>query len=114
MGQAAVEEYQRNRREEGASEAGTAAPVNPVRTIFRFAPKAEDLLISGGLQNGKEMANAPALVDVALGEGHVVMFSFNPFWRGQTLGSYALLFNTLMHYNNLNAGLEVEEITEES
>ena len=74
-----------------------------------FAPKAEDLLISGGLQNGRELANAPALVDVALGEGHVVMFSFNPFWRGQTLGSYALLFNTLMHFDNLDAGREPPE-----
>jgi len=114
MGQAAVEEYQRIRREEGESGGSVAAPASPVRTVFRFAQKPEDLLISGGLQNGKELANAPALVDVALGEGHVVMFSFNPFWRGQTLGSYALLFNTLMHYSNLDAGLEVEELTEES
>ena len=25
------------------------------------------------------MTNAPALVDVTLGEGHILMFSFNPF-----------------------------------
>jgi hypothetical protein len=114
MGRAEVEEYQRRRREEGGSEGDAAAPVSPVRTVFRFAPKPEDLLISGGLRNGKELANAPALVDVTLGEGHVVMFSFNPFWRGQTLGSYALLFNTLMHYDNLDAGREQPETTEES
>ncbi len=25
-----------------------------------------------------------------------MMLSFNPFWRGETVGSYALVFNTLM------------------
>jgi hypothetical protein len=34
------------------------------------------------------------------------MFSFNPFWRSETLGSYGLVFNTIMHYRNLSAGGE--------
>jgi hypothetical protein len=29
------------------------------------------------------------------------MFSFNPFWRSETLGSYGLVFNTIMHYRSL-------------
>ncbi len=84
---------------------GGGDPASPrVRTIFRFPTSVDDLLISGGLMNGQEMAGAPALVDAPLGEGHVVVFSFNPFWRSQTLGSYALLFNALMHFDNLDAG----------
>jgi glycerol-3-phosphate O-acyltransferase / dihydroxyacetone phosphate acyltransferase len=38
-------------------------------------------------------------------EGHVIMFSFNPFWRGGTQGSYALVFNALLHHGNLDAGV---------
>ncbi len=30
----------------------------------------------------------------------------NPFWRSETLGSYGLVFNTIMHYRNLSAGEE--------
>lgn len=117
MGRAAVEEFRSSRRGEGGAagqRAGRgAAPASPVRTVFRFSADPEDLLISGGLQNGRELANAPALVDAKLGEGHVVMFSFNPFWRGQTLGSYALLFNTLLHFDDLDAGTAVSDLTGE-
>jgi len=64
----------------------------------------DDLLISGGLDNGEGLAGAPAVVDAPFGDGHVVMFSINPMWRGQTHGSYFLVFNTLLHYGNLSAG----------
>jgi hypothetical protein len=74
------------------------------RPIFRFAADPRDLLISGGLTDGGELAHMPALVDVPIGQGHVVMFSFNPFWRSETLGSYALVFNALLHHGNLAAG----------
>jgi hypothetical protein len=74
------------------------------RAIFRFAADPKDLLISGGLTDGGELAHMPALVDVPIGQGHVVMFSFNPFWRSETLGSYALVFNALLHHGNLGAG----------
>ena len=40
------------------------------------------------------------------------MFSFNPFWRSHTHGSYALLFNTLMHHDALSAVAE-EMVAEE-
>jgi hypothetical protein len=60
------------------------------------------LLISGGLRGGQQMTGAPALVDVRRGDGHMVLFSFNPFWRGETHGSYALVLNTLLHWNHLN------------
>lgn len=36
----------------------------------------------------------------------MIMFSFNPFWRSETLGSYGLVFNTIMHYRSLATGTE--------
>ena len=53
---------------------------------------------------GAELANAPAVVDAARGDGHIIMFSFNPFWRGETLGSYAMVMNALLHHEHLGAG----------
>ena len=32
------------------------------------------------------------------------MFAIRPFWRWQTQGTYILGLNTLMHWNDLNAG----------
>ncbi|MGH7500792.1 MAG: M14 family zinc carboxypeptidase [Longimicrobiales bacterium] len=80
-----------------------------VRTILRFEPDVKSLLISGGLTNGEELANAPALVDVRLGTGHVVLFGFNPFWRGETLGSYGLVFNALLHHGSLDSGTPIAD-----
>jgi hypothetical protein len=88
----------------GGGFGGGAGAASNARTVLRFASDPATLLISGGLTNGDELAHAPALVDVPLGRGHIVMFSFNPFWRSQTLGSYALVFNAIMHHGNLNAG----------
>jgi hypothetical protein len=38
-----------------------------------------------------------------------VTFSNNPIWRGETQGSYGLVFNTLLSFDNLNAGRKVDE-----
>jgi hypothetical protein len=39
----------------------------------------------------------------------VILFSNNPFWRGQTAGSYSLVWNVLVNFDNLNAGRKLDE-----
>jgi len=73
------------------------------RIVLRFAPE-RDLLISGMLAGGSELANRPAVVDIPVGKGHVVMFANNPFWRHQTHGSFALLFNAALNFDHLHVG----------
>jgi hypothetical protein len=110
MGEAGVEAF-REEMEPAAARGGV--PAGPrTRTVFRFPTSVDDLLISGGLMNGEQMTAAPALIDSPLGNGHVVLFSFNPFWRSETLGSYALVFNAMMHFDNLDAGTRRETATE--
>jgi hypothetical protein len=106
LGKAGVEEFQESQPEEEEARPG-GAPESRARIIARFPSSPSELLISGGLRGGSDMANAPALVDAPMGEGHVVMFSFNPFWRGETHGSYALVFNALLHHGYL--GVEAAE-----
>src|SRR5207244_8027349 len=74
------------------------------RIVLRFASDEKNLLISGMLAGGSELANAPAVVDVPVGQGHVVMFANNPMWRHQTQGSFFLLFNAALNSDHLNAG----------
>ncbi len=70
------------------------------RTIVRFAD-ADNLLVAGLLDNSGTMAQYAAVVDARLGKGHAVLFAINPIWRGETVGSYALVFNTIMNFDRL-------------
>jgi hypothetical protein len=73
------------------------------RVVVRFAGESE-LLVSGMLAGGRELAGQPAVVDVPRGKGHVLLFAGNPMWRHQTQGSHMLLLNAIMHYNHLGVG----------
>jgi hypothetical protein len=83
-------------------------PAMRPRVIFRYAD-SRDLFISGLLDGGEEIAQHPMIVDVPSGQGHFVLFSNNPIWRGQTKGSYFLVFNAIMNFDNLNAGRRIDE-----
>lgn len=74
------------------------------RVIMRFASDEKNLLVSGMLAGASELANRPAVVDVPVGRGHVVMFATNPMWRHQTQGEFFLLFNAALNYDNLGVG----------
>ena len=74
------------------------------RVILRFSPVARDMLLSGGNLGGENLADRPQVIDAPIGQGHVVMFAIRPFWRWQTQGTFILGFNTIMHWNDLNAG----------
>ena len=45
----------------------------------------------------------------APGDGHVVLFSNNPFWRAETKGSYFLVFNAILNFDNLAAGRKLAD-----
>ena len=78
------------------------------RAVLRYGD-ASDLLVSGLLDGGGEIAQHAAVIDVPIGSGHVVLFSNNPIWRGETTGSYFLVFNAILNYDNLNAGRKLDE-----
>jgi hypothetical protein len=108
IGKASVDEFRKTQPQGAGAPAegrgGMGAPAAPrSRTIMNFTRTVADLLISGGLDGGQELAGAPALVDAPLGTGHVVMFSFNPMWRHETHGSFFLVFNAMLNYKDLGS-----------
>ncbi len=106
LGQKSVEEFrkaQKDAPQQPAEEGPRPAPAVRPRIVLNFSRNVNDLLISGGLAGGEELAGSPALADVTLGKGHVVLFSFNPTWRSQTHGSYFFIFNALLNWKNLDA-----------
>ena len=89
-------------------------PVNVIppaarpRVVLRYANSSE-LLVSGLLDNGGELAQHAAVIDSPLGDGHVVLFSNNPFWRAETKGSYFLVFNAILNFDSLDAGRKLAD-----
>jgi hypothetical protein len=81
---------------------------NRPRVILRYADNSE-FLISGLVEGGDEIAQHPAVVDVPSGYGHVILFSINPVYRGETRGTYSLVLNTILNFDSLGVGRKAEE-----
>jgi zinc carboxypeptidase len=84
----------------GQAGAGDTAP----RVVLQFPSNPNDMLLSGTLAGGQALAGRAQLVDIPLGQGHVVSFAIRPFWRWQTQGTYFLAFNAILNWNDLDAG----------
>jgi len=78
------------------------------RVALRFTDQ-RDLLVSGLLDGGGDVAQKPVVVDVPVQKGHVVLFANNPIYRGETLGAYPLVFNAILNFDNLNAGRKLDD-----
>ncbi len=76
------------------------------RVVLRFSDQ-RSLLVSG-LLDGNDVAQRPVVVDVPSGKGHVVLFGNNPVYRGSTIGSYFLVFNTMLNFDRLDAGRKLD------
>jgi len=86
---------------------GIIPPAQRPRVVLRYAD-ARDLLVSGLLDGGTEIAQRPMVIDVPVDKGHVVLFSNNPMWRGETHGSYALVLNAIVNHDSLDAGRRLD------
>ncbi len=65
------------------------------RALLRFGD-ADDLLVSGLLEHGDELARRAAVVEEPLGKGHILLFAINPIYRGATIGSHPLVWNAIL------------------
>ena len=63
-------------------------------TIARYAD-AESLHVNGQVRGLKYLEHASCVVRTHMGEGEVILYSFDPKFRGQTECTFKLLFNAL-------------------
>ena len=68
------------------------------RALLRFAD-ADQLFVSGLLDNGGELAKRAAVVEARHGKGRVLLFAINPMYRAATLGSYPLVTNAILDFD---------------
>lgn len=64
------------------------------------------LLLSGLLDKGASIAEHAIVVDAHLGSGNVLLFANNPVYRGETIGSYNLVFNAILNFSQLSRQLD--------
>jgi hypothetical protein len=62
---------------------------------------AKSLLLDGLLDKGGSIAEHAEVVNAHLGSGNVLLFGNNPIYRGETVGTYPLVFNAILNYQHL-------------
>jgi|HubBroStandDraft_2_1064218.scaffolds.fasta_scaffold10889_2 hypothetical protein len=68
--------------------------------VLRFSD-GKTLLLDGLLDKASSIAEHAIVVNAHLGQGNVLLFGNNPVYRGETIGTYALVFNAILNYQHL-------------
>jgi len=69
--------------------------------ILMQFPGGDTNVLSGLMRGSNEIRNRPAIVDVPVGKGKVILFATNPCYRWQNFGEFRMLFNAVLNYKNL-------------
>jgi hypothetical protein len=64
-------------------------------TVLATYPKDRNPLASGFLLHPERIQGKAAMMEVFYGSGRVYLFGFRPQWRGQSHGTYKLIFNAI-------------------
>jgi len=64
--------------------------------LMRF-PGAERSVLSGLMRGVAETRDRPAIVQVSVGQGRVILFATNPCYRWQNLGEFNMLANAILY-----------------
>ena len=67
----------------------------------QLSPEQKTLLLSGLLVKATSIAERAIVVNAHVGSGNVLLFANNPVYRGETVGSYNLVFNAILNYDHL-------------
>jgi hypothetical protein len=85
-------------------------PPTPDSVLMRF-PGGDDHVLSGLMRGAAEIRNRPAIIDQPSEKGRVILFATNPCYRWQNFGEFNMLFNTLLNFDDLDAGRRAETST---
>jgi len=72
------------------------------RVLMKY-PGQDKSVLSGLFKGANEIKDRPAIVDLPQGKGQIVLFAGNPCYRWQNHGEFGMLFNTILHWNDLLA-----------
>ena len=61
-------------------------------------PNGAPLLVSGQVWGEQGLVGRPAVLDMPVGRGHVVIFNFNPMHRDMNRGDHRMLWNAILNW----------------
>jgi hypothetical protein len=67
------------------------------QVLMQF-PGGDTNVLSGLMKGAAEIRNRPAIVDVPVEKGRVILFATNPCYRWQNFGEFRMLFNAILNY----------------
>jgi len=65
-------------------------------TAIATYPASGNVLLSGWLLGGSKLNGKAAMVDVAVGKGHAVLYGFRPQYRGQSMATQPLIWGAIL------------------
>ena len=78
-------------------------PQTDRKQILMSFPGGDASVMSGLMKGANEIRNSPAVMDVPVGEGQIILFTTSPCYRWQNLGEFRMLFNALLNYKALGS-----------
>jgi hypothetical protein len=76
-------------------------PTDDRAEILMSFPGTDKSVLSGLMKGVAEIRNRPAVVDVPVGKGQVILFATNPCYRWQNFGEFNMMFNAVLNYNDI-------------
>ncbi len=87
-----------------ASTALLSLPARDKDDVLMEFPGGEKSVLSGFMNGADQIKSRPAIVDMPVGSGQVLMFMTNPIYRWQNFGEYRMLYNAIINYKSLRLG----------
>jgi hypothetical protein len=69
--------------------------------VLMQLPGGDKSVLSGLMRGAAEIRNRPAIVEVSVGRGRVLLYATNPCYRWQNHGEFNMLFNAVLNYNDI-------------
>jgi len=82
----------------------TVPRIDRAQQVLMQFPGGDANVLSGLMKGSAEIHNRPAIVDVPVGRGRVILFATNPCYRWQNFGEFRMLFNAIINYNSNGTG----------
>jgi hypothetical protein len=73
------------------------------RQVLMQFPGTDKSVLSGLMRGVAETRNRPAIVEVPVGEGRLILFATNPCYRWQNHGEFNMLFNSILNHNDFKS-----------
>jgi len=89
-----------------ATTALLSVPLRDKPNVLMEFPGGPKNVLSGLMAGAEEIKHRPAVVDLQVGAGQVLLFATNPVYRWQNFGEYRMLYNALFNYKDLRLGID--------